>query len=81
MHAVSQNDWTSGEMQSVFLVKQEITCVIYRNISRGSDVSTATRPLYLPFAVPYKIYRNAFQGVRNISVTREGNTVSANLGS
>ena len=37
-------------------------------------------PCYLLFAVPYKIWRNAIQGVRDIAVTMEGNAISANLG-
>ena len=37
-------------------------------------------PCYLLFAVPYKIWRNAIQGVRDIAVTMEGNPISANLG-
>ena len=37
-------------------------------------------PCYLLFAVPYKIWRNAVQGVRDIAVTIEGNAISANLG-
>ena len=35
-------------------------------------------PCYLLFAVPYKIWRNAFQGIRDISITMEGNAISAN---
>ena len=38
-------------------------------------------PCYLLFAVPYKIWRNAFQGIRDISVTMEGNAISTNPGS
>ena len=38
-------------------------------------------PCYLLFAVPYKIWRNAIQGVRDITVTMEGNAISAPLGS
>ena len=37
-------------------------------------------PCHLLFAVPYKIWRNAIQGVRDIAVTMEGNAISANLG-
>ena len=37
-------------------------------------------PCYLLFAVPYKIWRNAVQGVLDIAVTMEGNAISANLG-
>ena len=38
-------------------------------------------PCYLLLAVPYKIWRNAYQGIRDISVTMEGNAISGNLGS
>ena len=38
-------------------------------------------PCYLLFAVPYKIWRNAFQGIRDISITMEGNAISSNPGS
>ena len=37
-------------------------------------------PCYLLFAVPYKIWRNAIQCVRDIAVMMEGNAISANPG-
>lgn len=36
-------------------------------------------PFYLLFAVPYKIWRHAFQGIRDIPVTMEGKAISANI--
>ena len=38
-------------------------------------------PCYLLLAVPYKIWRNAVEGIRDVSVTMEGNALSANPGS
>lgn len=38
-------------------------------------------PCYLLFAVPYKIWRNAIQGIRDISVTMENDAISGSLGS
>ena len=35
-------------------------------------------PCYRLIAVPYKIWRNAFQGIRDISITVQGNAVSTN---
>lgn len=36
-------------------------------------------PFYLLLAVPYKIWRNAFQGIRDIPVTMEGNAISTSM--
>ena len=36
-------------------------------------------PFYLLLAVPYKIWRNAFQGIRDIPVTMEGNAISTTM--
>jgi len=38
-------------------------------------------PCYLLLAVPYKIWRNAVQGIRDVSVMMEGNALSTNPGS
>ena len=37
-------------------------------------------PCYLLLAVPYKLWRNAVQGIRDTSVTMEGNAVSSSPG-
>ena len=41
----------------------------------------ACLPCYLLLAVPYKIWRNAVEGIRDVSVTMEGNALSMNPGS